>query len=268
MNRTGLLSLMKKLIIPFLLSCLLLFPTLSHAQDKNTFQDGEWIKLRIHYGWFNASFATLEVKEKMVGDTPVYHVKGRGKSTGLLHAFFKVDDTYESTIDRNTGLPIQFKRDINEGGHTKNKILWFNQRAQNVKVRDIKHNKTEHYDTKPNVQDMISSFYFARNQIEENLKEPGDEITIDMFFDEKNYKFKTVYLGRETIKTKFGKIETLKLRPYVQAGRVFKEQEGLTVWVSADKNKVPVKLSAKLAVGSLTADLEDYKGLKYPLEKN
>lgn len=268
MKNTKSLSFMKNLIIPFLFSCLLFFPSLSHAQSESTYQDGEWIKLRIHYGWFNASYATMEVKEKMVGDTPVYHVKGHGKSTGLLHAFFKVDDTYESTIDKNTELPIQFKRDINEGGHTKNKILWFNQRAQTAKLRDLKHNTTEEYKTNPNVQDMISAFYFVRNRIDEELKEPGDEITIDMFFDEKNYKFKTVYLGREVIKTKFGKIETLKLRPYVQAGRVFKEQESLTVWISADRNKVPVKLSAKLAVGSLTASLEDFRGLKYPLKKN
>ncbi|HLS31752.1 MAG TPA: DUF3108 domain-containing protein [Flavobacteriaceae bacterium] len=268
MTRTDLLSLMKKFTIPFVLLCLLFFPPLSHAQnDKSTYQDGEWIKLRIHYGWFNASYATLEVKEKMIGDTPVYHVKGRGKSTGLLHAFFKVDDTYESTIDKKTELPIQFKRDINEGGHTKNKILWFNQRAQTAKVRDLKHNTTNEYETNPNVQDMISAFYYARNQIADNLKEPGDELIIDMFYDEKNYKFKTVYLGREVIKTKFGRIETLKLRPYVQAGRVFKEQEGLTVWLSADKNKIPIKVRAKLAVGSLTASLEDYKGLKYPLQE-
>src|SRR5699024_8003850 len=129
-----------------------------------------------------------------------------------------------------------------------------------------KHDTTKEYETNPNVQDMISSFYYVRNQIEGNLNEPGDEIEIDMFFDEENYKFKTVYLGREIIKTKFGKIETMRLRPLVQSGRVFEEKESLTVWISADKNKVPVRVKAKLAVGSLTADLDDYKGLKYPLE--
>ena len=39
------------------------------------------------------------------------------------------------------------------------------------------------------------------------------------------------------------------------AGRVFKEEESLTLWVSADKNKIPLKIKADLAVGSLRADL-------------
>ena len=255
---------MKKIRFLLLFFSLILFYN-SQAQSKS-YQGGEWLKLRIHYGWFNASFATLEVKDKKIGNSEVHHVKGQGKSTGLLHAFYKIDDTYESFIDVNTELPIQFIRDINEGGYIKNKIIWYNQKAKTAKVRDLKHDTTEEYETSPNVQDMISSFYYVRNQIEGNLNEPGDEIEIDMFFDEENYKFKTVYLGREIIKTKFGKVETLKLRPLVQSGRVFEEKESLTVWISADKNKVPIKVKAKLAVGSLTADLEDYKGLKYPLE--
>ncbi len=255
---------MKKIRYILLFFSLLLFYN-SQAQSQS-YQAGEWLKLRIHYGWFNASFATLEVQDKKIGNAKVHHVKGQGKSTGLLHAFYKVDDTYESFINIDTGLPIQFIRDINEGGYTKNKIIWYNQNAKTAKVRDLKRNTTEEYETNPNVQDMISSFYYVRNQIEGNLNEPGDEIEIDMFFDEENYKFKTVYLGREIIKTKFGKIETLKLRPLVQSGRVFEEKESLTVWISADKNKVPVRVKAKLAVGSLTADLDDYKGLKYPLE--
>ena len=76
-----------------------------------------------------------------------------------------------------------------------------------------------------------------------------------MFFDEENYGFKLKYLGKETIKTEFGKVKTVKFRPYVMAGRVFKEEESLTLWVSADKNKIPLKIKADLAVGSLRAEL-------------
>ncbi len=82
-----------------------------------------------------------------------------------------------------------------------------------------------------------------------------------MFFDESNYGFKLRYLGTDTIRTKFGKIASLKFRPIVQSGRVFKEKESLTVWVSADKNKIPLRIKASLAVGSLRADLDAYKGL-------
>ena len=84
-----------------------------------------------------------------------------------------------------------------------------------------------------------------------------------MFFDEEVYKFRLKLLGKEEIKTKFGKVKTLKFRPYVQAGRVFKEEESLTIWVSDDANRIPLKVQASLFVGSLKAELVDYKGLKH-----
>jgi len=87
-----------------------------------------------------------------------------------------------------------------------------------------------------------------------------------MFFDKENHDFKLKFLGKEVLNTKFGKIATLKFRPYVMAGRVFKEQESLTFWISDDKNKIPVKIEADLAVGSLEADLDEFKGLKHQLK--
>ena len=253
---------MKKLLI----FTFIIIPVCFLSAQKKTFQDGEWLKFRVHYGWFNASYATLQVQDQMIGDVPVFHIVGHGESTGLLDVFFKVKDTYESYIDKETGLPYKFVRNINEGGYKKHKILHFDQKNHTVKVSDLRHDKNESFSSNPNVQDMISVLYYIRNHIDEQLQEKGNSMVVNMFFDNKDYKFKTVYLGQETIKTKFGKIKCIKLRPYVQSGRVFKEKESLTVWISADENKIPVKIKAKLAVGSLTADLYAYKGLKHSLE--
>ncbi len=85
-----------------------------------------------------------------------------------------------------------------------------------------------------------------------------------MFFDNETTKFRLKFLGRENINTKFGVISTLIFRPLVQKGRVFKEQESLTMWVSDDSNLVPIRIKADLAVGSIKADLDAYKGLAHP----
>ena len=89
----------------------------------------------------------------------------------------------------------------------------------------------------------------------------GDEVNLNMFFDSKTFAFKLKFLGKEYIKTKFGRIKTIKFRPIVQSGRVFKESESVTIWVTDDKNKIPVRLKAALAVGSLRAELKAFKGL-------
>jgi len=236
------------------------------AQSKQAFDAGEYFKFRIHYGPFNASYATLEVDETNINGTPVYHVEGKGKSTGLLHWFFKVDDNYQTYIDKQDGKPYKFIRKINEGGYTKDLEIDFDHSDNKAYVFDKKHNENHTYTTKPNVHDMLSAFYYIRNNIKSDELQSGDDMNLNLFIDDENMDFKLKFLGREVIKTKFGKVATLKFRPYVMAGRVFKEQESLTFWVSDDANKVPVKIEANLTVGSLDADLDSYKGLKHPFK--
>jgi hypothetical protein len=93
---------------------------------------------------------------------------------------------------------------------------------------------------------------------------PGEFVAIDMFFDDKITKFRLKFIGREDIRTKFGIISTMIFRPLVQTGRVFKEEESLTIWISDDENRLPIRIKANLLVGSIKADLDSYKGLKYP----
>ena len=254
---------MKKIIIAIVIS-LITFPSV--AQSHQAFDAGAWVRFRIHYGMFNASYATLQVNETTLNNEPVYHVVGKGKSTGLLHLFFKVNDNYESYIHKENGAPLRFIRQIDEGGHTKDIQIDFDHRAKKAHVFNKKHNTRETYTIENNVQDMLSSFYYLRNNLDVDNISPGEMMTMNMFFDNENHDFKLKFLGREVVKTKMGNIATLKFKPYVLAGRVFKEKESLTIWVSDDKNRMPVKISADLAVGSLDADIDAFKGLKHPLK--
>lgn len=248
-----------KLILTAFLICLS-----SIGFCQSAFGEGEWLSFKIKYGWFNTSKASLEVEKTELDEREVFHVVGIGKSVGLLDVFFKVRDRYESYITPVEGLPVKFIRDINEGGYKKHKELFFDHITGKVKVIDFKHGTTDSFELKPNSQDMLSAFYKLRNTIDLNTLEVGQEFDLNMFFDNENYKFKTKFLGYEVLETKFGKIASLKFRPYVKADRVFKESESLTFWVTADKNKIPIKIQADLAVGSLTAELDEFKGLKHP----
>lgn len=232
--------------------------------SQQAFQEGEWLKFRVYYGIFNASYATLEVNNTNLNNKDVFHVIGRGKSTGLLHLFFKVDDNYETYIDKNSNLPYRFIRKIDEGGHTKDLQIDFNQELNRAYVFDRKHNENKTFTTQENVHDMLSSFYYIRNSLNDNKLVAGQEFFMNMFFDNENHNFKLKFLGREVLDTKFGKVATLKFRPYVMAGRIFKEEEALTLWITDDKNKMPIRIKAELTVGSLNADLEEFKGLKHP----
>lgn len=236
----------------------------SKKPQEVVFKNGEWFKFRIHYGVFNASYATMHLTETTLNEKPVYHIKGAGKSTGLLHLFFKVDDKYETYIDRNEVKPYRFIRNIYEGGYTKDIQIDFDHKNGKALVHDKKNKKRDTLDIKPSTQDMMSAFYHLRNTVDIHDLKKGDSFKLPMFFDKENFEFKLKFLGRDTLKTKFGKAAALQFRPYVMSGRVFREEESLTVWVSDDLNKVPLQIKAKLAVGSLTASLDGYNGLKHP----
>ncbi|MEK9782962.1 MAG: DUF3108 domain-containing protein, partial [Flavobacteriales bacterium] len=66
--------------------------------------------------------------------------------------------------------------------------------------------------------------------------------------------------------TTFGKIRCLKFIPSVQSGRVFKDTESVTIWVSDDLNRIPIRIEASLAVGTLHIDLERFRNLNNPFE--
>lgn len=236
------------------------------SRQAEAFDVGEWFKFRIHYGIVNAGYATLEVKEATKNSKKVFHVIGKGYTTGVSKFFFKVEDLYESYIDKETGNPYQYVRKIDEGGYTKNQEGFFNQSENKILIKDYKHNTETTFGISKNTQDIVSSFYYLRNYPNINKMKTGEFVAIDMFFDDKTTKFRLKFMGREDIRTKFGVISTMIFRPLVQSGRVFKEEESLTIWISDDDNKMPVRIKANLAVGSIKADLEGFKGLKYPFK--
>ncbi|WP_281323088.1 DUF3108 domain-containing protein [Flavobacterium aestivum] len=253
---------MKKIAIFLLLVVILGFDT----QKEEAFSVGEFLKYKVHYGIINAGYATIEVKDASLNDQSTYHVIGRGYSTGMTKFFFKVEDVYESYINKNTRNPYRFVRKINEGGYTKNQEGFFDQKSNKVTVKDYKHSTEKTFDFSKNTQDILSSFYYLRNYPNINKIKSGESVIIDMFFDNETTKFKLKFIGREDITTKFGIVSTMIFKPLVQSGRVFKEEESLTIWISDDYNKIPVRIKASLLVGSLKADLEDYRGLRNPFK--
>ncbi|MDO5106454.1 DUF3108 domain-containing protein [Capnocytophaga sp.] len=255
----------RSVLMPFLL---LISVLKLQAQNLDLpFKGGEWLKFKVKYGIFNASEATLSLKEVNYNGEKVFHAVGKGSTTGLARVFFRVDDTYESYFDMQEGKPRHFIRDIYEGGYTKHLKMYFNHDAKKTKVDNIETGESTEIQVPVGIHDVISGFYSLRHRPEIENIQSGQEIAMDMIFDDDEiFKFKLKYLGKEKIKTKFGIVSTLKFRPLVQDGRVFKEQESLTIWITDDKNKIPVRVKASLRVGSLVADLDGFNGLKHPTE--
>ncbi|WP_447951036.1 DUF3108 domain-containing protein [Chryseobacterium koreense] len=251
---------MKKI---FSLLTLLSF-ALGFTQKLSNIQSGEELNYRIHYGILNAGTASLTTLQTTYKGQPHFYVKGYGRSTGAVRAFFKVEDIYESYININTGLPSFYVRNVREGGYTQHLETVFNHSNQTLTLTDKETNTTRNLNSVKGVQDMLSAFYYLRSLDSLDLK-IGSVKKLNVWIDNELFPFQLRVAGVENVKTKFGHISCLKIVPQVISGRVFKDKEGVTLWVTNDRNYVPVLVQAQLAVGSLKASIDSFKNVKYPL---
>ena len=231
---------------------------------NDAFQDGEWFRFRMRYGFLNASYAIATVRETTFKDQAVYHVAATGKTTGFARWFFKVDDYFDSYFEKDIVRPIRFVRNISEGNYKRHVEIDFDHNNQSGIMHDLLRKTKTEISFAPNLQDLVSTFYFLRNHFDLEGIQVGETASLHMIYDKKPFAFQFRFLGYENVKTKFGVVPCVKFRPYVEEGRIFKKESGLTLWVSNDNNRIPIKVVAELSVGSLDVDLVDFKGLKHP----
>ena len=233
--------------------------------ENNTFQRGEYLKYRVFYDswvtyWMTAGFGTTEVSPEPVeiNGRKTYHIVVEGKSANIFNVFFKVRDKFETFMDEEALIPHKFIRYTREGGYKKDDTVYFDHKTEKAfSMRKVKH-------ITPNVQDIVSAFYYVRN-LDFDSAEVGDKYNVDFFLDDSLYHSEIVFMGRETIKTDFGKMACMKFKPRVAVGEVFADPYPMEMWVTDDKNKIPVLMKSAVFIGSVKIELIEYRGLRWPL---
>jgi len=229
---------------------------------RNTsFGSGEQLSFVIYYSivgiYVNAGNATVVTSLERMNNRPVYHITGSGKSNSSYNWISKVDNRYETFMDTTTMQPVKFIRDVHEGNHKKYENVSFNRVTKTAVSNDGV------YKVPPCIQDVVSSLYYARN-IDFSRFKPGEKISFSMFLDNEVYSMYLRYMGKEEIKTKYGKFRAIKIKPLLLKG-VFEGGEKMNVWVSDDANRIPLRVESPLSVGSVKVDMMGYKNLRHPL---
>ncbi|HEY5367855.1 MAG TPA: DUF3108 domain-containing protein [Hanamia sp.] len=229
---------------------------------NTAFKDGEEIKMEIYYTtlgmYVGAGEAKFTTSIERFNGVPVYHCVGSGKTYSFFDNFFKVRDRYESYIDTATMLPVKFIRNVSEGSSKIYNNVTFNHDASTATSTNGLFNVT------PCIQDVISSVYYMRN-IDFSKYKNGDKIPFDMFLDDEIYHLYLRYVGKEKVKTQYGKFRAIKLKPLLIKGNVFQGGENMTVWISDDPNHILLRAESPISVGSVKIDMMGYKNLRYPL---
>jgi hypothetical protein len=227
---------------------------------NNAFTFGERLSYRVHYGVLNGGNAYFEVADQpiMVNDRQTYYIKAYGKSTGLVDMMFKVKDEFESYMDVEALVPWKATKKVKEGNYTDSDFIVFDHR------RRVASSRIGNITIPEGTKDIISSIYYARS-LDMTNAQAGDIFPVTFYLDQQNYEFRFKFLGRETIEVDAGKFKALKIRPQVIKGRVFKDSDAITMWVTDDENKIPLLVKTDIWVGSLKMEISDMKGIKNPV---
>ncbi|WP_430812157.1 MULTISPECIES: DUF3108 domain-containing protein [unclassified Carboxylicivirga] len=227
--------------------------------EHSAYQDGEHLVYGLNYGFVTGGKATLTVKDSLLNGTPVHHVVGRGVTIGLADVLYRIRDRYESFICVKSNEPVKAIRSIREGRYRYyNEVEYLRDSAQVISQKSGVHKVQD------GILDILSAFYFARNHKFNDKLKDGDVIAFMTYFSDENFPLRIRYRGTEVIKTNFGKIECYKFSPVTEVGRSFKTEDDMQVWVTRDKNRIPVRVRFDLSVGSFTCNLIEFKGLKHP----
>ena len=229
---------------------------------NTTFIAEEKVTMKIFYStlgmYIGAGEAVFNTTLERYNGKAVYHCIGDGKTYSFFDNFFKVRDRYETYIDTLTMLPYKFVRNVNEGGYKTYNNVTFNQDA-NTAVSTNGAFKVSNC-----IQDVISSVYYARN-INFDKYKAGDKINFDLFLDDEVYHMYIRYIGKEKVRTRFGKYNAIRIKPLLIKGTIFEGGENMNAWFSDDPNHVLLRVESPISVGSIKVDLMKYSNLRYPL---
>ncbi|TDE10322.1 DUF3108 domain-containing protein [Dyadobacter psychrotolerans] len=231
---------------------------------NKSFGFGERVEYRVHYGFINAAEARVEIAKNItvVNNRPCFKINVTGRTVGPFDLISRVRDTWRSYVDTAAILPHMFYQNIQENKYRKEQTTVFHHN-KDMAVSSIK-DESKTFNVPNNIHDIISGYFFLRTINFDKINE-GEVIEVPTFFDGDVYKLRVRYVGKDVIKTKFGKTRVLRLNPLIPDNKLFKGEGAMRLWISDDSNKIPLKVQVELVIGSLEMDLKEYKGLKKDL---
>ncbi len=248
-----------------LTALLLVAPGFSQSYEpvENTaFSEGEELTFKVYYhskltGNLTAGLAYLKVlpTDSTFDNREVHRITGFGRTKGVINWFIKVREHFQSFTDKEALIPHYFTRDTREGNYYKKDQVVFDHKDQVAR---------SWYDTTAitkKTQDILSAFYYARN-FEFDTIEIGDDYYVDYFIDDSVYHSAIEFIGYKTIETDYGTFRCLGFKPKVAVGQVFKEPYPGVLWVTDDKNHLPLLAESEVWVGEVKLELIEAKGIR------
>lgn len=214
------------------------------------FGEGEKLVFSVQYGIVNAGEASLEIRNiASLDSTDCYRIVSNARTNDVFSLVFKVRDRFESYMDTTELVSLRYEKHVREGRFSRDESVDFDQRAHTATYKD------KVVPIAPRTQDVLSALYYVRTL---NLM-VGQSIAIANHTDGKNYPLVVKVLRKETVTVDAGTFDCIVVEPILRGPGIFTQKGRLTVWLTDDRNKIPVLMKSKVVIGSVAAVLKEYK---------
>ncbi len=264
---------MKRIVVIFL--SLFLFTSVAFSQcykPNTTFSSNELLGYHAVYNWgiiwIEAGYVEFKVQKTTYRSKPAYHFISKGISYKKYDWVYRVRDYFDSYASTTDLRPYQYTRNTQEDNYKVDNSLIFDYANKKIYSKTKNTFKAQKLDTLPLTHctfDLLTAIYYARNLNFSTFKY-NQKIPLRFVIDGELFTLTGRYLGEEDVELNDDrKFRCHKFRLTMVEGTIFKGGEVVTAWISADRNKIPIMVEAKILVGSVKVVLKDYKNLRYPL---
>lgn len=227
---------------------------------NTAFGFGEKLTFNLGYKIVTAGQAVMSIAESpaTISGRPCYDISFTVQTTASFDKVFKVRDRYKTYIDVDGLMPWRFEQTVREGKYSRDFAANIDQRTNQAKTTEGS------FKVSPFVHDILSAFYYTRAMNLGTMKK-GASFTLKNFYGKQTHDLRVKVLGKERVTVDAGTFDCVIVEPLVKEGGLFKSEGRIIVWLTDDERKVPVKVSAKVPVGSIDGKLAKYAGLRGPL---
>lgn len=261
------------MIQQFIKTALVLFVIVNSISVKaqelssKAFKSGEHLSYQASYNMSGVltTFAQVDLKvaTAKTSKNSYLHLKCTANTYTKWDDFFKIRDLYEAYVTPYSITPVLYKRDNNENGTIrKEKYIYNKQNINATYVRGKSGEIKANFTIPANTRDIVSTLYYIRNLPIAEAK-AGDNKDFNVVFDRKTTPVTLSFMGTETINTTLGNKTCYKIGVSLRKNNLLKGKSNNIIYITADKNKIPVLIKFNIPVGSGQLKLISAKNIKY-----
>jgi hypothetical protein len=212
---------------------------------------GEYFQFSIDWSGINAGSALMQVQNwQWVDGHRAWRIVSKTESNSFVSKFYRVRDRAETAIDAESLYSRRFEKHLREGGYNHDSVVRFDQ--ENGKAH---YDNGLSFDVAPRVHDVLSAFYYVRTQ---PLPEGGG-LVVPAHDNRKSYDLEVKVIRRERVEVPAGTFDCVVVEPILMSEGIFKSKGRTLVWLTDDARRLPVKVTSKVPIGSISVSLTEYR---------